>query len=137
MASNSLSIMLALAIQAPERSAGVGEEIRSLIRQMSSENSDWGAPKIRGELVKLGFEVFERTVARYLRRLRLRRGKPDQRWRAFLANHREVLVPFDFFTVPTLTFKLLYCLVVIEHGRRKVYTATLRIITRRHGFCSN
>jgi transposase InsO family protein len=86
---------------------------------MAAENAGWGAPKIHGELLKLGFEVSERTVARYLRRLRPR-GDPAKRWLAFLANHREVIVAFDFFTVPTLTFQLLYCFFVIEHGRRRV-----------------
>jgi putative transposase len=98
----------------------VSEEIRTLIRQIASENLDWGAPKIHGELLKLGFEVSERTVARYLRRLRPRRGDPAQRWLTFLANHREAIVAFDFFTVPTLAFRLLYCFFVIEHARRKV-----------------
>src|SRR5579864_2270507 len=87
---------------------------------MAAENSGWGAPKIQGELLKLGFEVSERTVARYLRRLRPRRGGPAQRWLTFLANHREAIVAFDFFTVPTLTFRLLYCFFVIEHGRRRI-----------------
>jgi hypothetical protein len=87
---------------------------------MRLENDDWGAPKIHGELLKLGFNISERTVARYLRGRRPRGGKPDQRWKAFLANHREVIVAFDFFTVPTLTFKVLYCFLVIEHGRRKI-----------------
>jgi putative transposase len=97
----------------------VAEEIRALIRCMGAENVGWGAPKIHGELLKLGFEISERTVARYLRRVR-RRGDPSKRWLAFLANHREAIVAIDFFTVPTLTFKLLYCFFVIEHGRRKV-----------------
>jgi hypothetical protein len=97
----------------------VSEEIRALIRRMAAENADWGAPKIHGELLKLGLEVSERTVARYLQRLRLR-GDPAKRWLAFLANHREVIVAFDFFTVPTLTFQLLYCFFVIEHGRRRL-----------------
>jgi len=97
----------------------LSEEIRTLIRRIAAENSDWGAPKIHGELLKLGFEVSERTVARYLHRLR-RRGDPAKRWLAFLANHREVIAAFDFFTVPTLTFQLLYCFFVIEHGRRRV-----------------
>jgi putative transposase len=87
---------------------------------MRFENADWGAPKIHGELLKLGFNVSERTVARYLQRLRPRNGKPDQRWKAFLANHRELIVALDFFTVPTLTFKLLDCFLVIEHGQRRV-----------------
>jgi putative transposase len=86
---------------------------------MAAENSDWGAPKIHGELLKLGFSVSERTIARYLRRVQ-RRGDPGKRWLAFLANHREVIVAFDFFTVPTFTFKLLYCFFVIEHGRCRV-----------------
>jgi putative transposase len=84
---------------------------------MAAENSDWGAPRIQGELLKLGFEVSERTVARYLRR---RRGDPGKQWLAFLANHREAIVAMDFFTVPTLTFKLLYCFFVIEHRRRRI-----------------
>src|ERR1700693_906180 len=97
----------------------VSEEIRTLVRRLAAENSGWGAPKIHGELLKLGFEVSERTVARYLKRLR-RRGDPAKHWLAFLANHREVIVAFDFFTVPTLTFQLLYCFFVIEHGRRRI-----------------
>jgi hypothetical protein len=67
---------------------------------MRSENSKWGAPKIHGELLKLGFEVSERKVARYLRRLRRRPDNASQSWLAFLANHREVIVAFDFFAVP-------------------------------------
>jgi putative transposase len=97
----------------------VTAEIRSLIVRMAQENSDWGAPKIHGELLKLGLEVSERSVARYLQRVR-RRGDTAKRWLTFLANHREVIVAFDFFTVPTLTFHLLYCFFVIEHGRRKI-----------------
>jgi hypothetical protein len=77
------------------------------------------APKIHGELQKLGFELAERTVARHLRRIR-RRGNSEQRWLTFLKNHREVIVAFDLFTVPTLTFQLLYCFFVIEHGRRRI-----------------
>ena len=95
------------------------EEIRALIQRLAQENPDWGAPKIHGELLKLGFVVSERTVARYLRRMR-RRGDPSKSWLAFLQNHREVIAAFDFFTVPTLTFQLLYCFFVIEHGRRRI-----------------
>jgi transposase InsO family protein len=97
----------------------VSEEIRTLIRRMAAENADWGAPKIHGELLKIGFEVSERTVARYLQRIR-RRGDSAKHWLAFLVNHREVIAAFDLFTVPTLTFQLLYCFFVIEHGRRRV-----------------
>jgi len=94
-------------------------EIHALIRAMAEENVGWGAPKIHGELRKLGFTISERTVAQYLRRVR-RGGDPGKRWSAFLQNHREVIVAFDFFTVPTVTFKHLYCFFVIEHGRRKI-----------------
>jgi hypothetical protein len=94
-------------------------EIRAMIRRIGEENPDWGAPKIHGELLKLGFQVSERTVARYLQRIR-RRVDPSQRWLTFLRNHREVIVALDFFTVPTMTFKLLYCFFAIEHGRRKI-----------------
>jgi transposase InsO family protein len=97
----------------------ITDEIRGLIRRLAEENPDWGAPKIHGELQKLGFVVSERSVARYLRRIR-RRGDPGQRWLSFLQNHREVIAAFDFFTVPTVTFKLLYCFFVIEHGRRRI-----------------
>ena len=97
----------------------ITEEIRLLIRRLADENPDWGAPKIHGELRKLGLSVSERTVARYLRRI-LRRGDPDKRCLAFLHNHRDVIVAFDFFTVPTVTFQLLYCFFVIEHGRRRI-----------------
>ena len=97
----------------------VSQELRTLIRTMAAENSGWGAPKIHGELLKLGFEISERTVARYLSRLR-RRGDPSKRWLAFLANHREAIVAIDFFAVPTLTLKLIYCFFVIEHGRRRI-----------------
>ena len=97
----------------------INDEIRTLIWQMAAENTGWGAPKIHGELRKLGLKVSERTVARYLRSLQ-RRGDPQRRWRAFLANHREAIVAMDFFTVPTLTFQVLYCFFVIEHERRMI-----------------
>ena len=98
----------------------VSEEIRNLIRKMRLENAGWGAPKIHGELLKLGFEISERTVARCLQALRPRTGKHGQCWKAFLANHREAIVAFDLFAVPTLTFELLYAFLIIEHGRRKI-----------------
>ena len=69
------------------------------------ENSGWGAPRIHGELQKLGFVLSERTVARYLRRI-LRRGDPAKKWLAFLHNHREAIVAIDLFTVPTATFRV-------------------------------
>ena len=97
----------------------IKEEIRVLIRRLAQENSDWGAPKIHGELQKLGFVLSERTVARYLRSLQ-RRGDPAKKWLAFLRNHREAIVALDLFTVPTATFRVLYCFFVIEHGRRRI-----------------
>ena len=82
--------------------------MRDLIGRLAKKNPDWGAPKIHAELQKLGFTVSERTVARYLRRI-VRRGDPTQKWLAFLQNHREVIAAFDFFTVPTVTFRVQYC----------------------------
>lgn len=98
----------------------ISEEMRDLIRRLAGENPDWGAPRIHGELVKLGFDVSERTVARYLRRLS-RPGDAATRWSAFLANHREAIVACDFFTVPTVTFQVLWCFFVIEHARRTIW----------------
>jgi type II secretory pathway component PulJ len=96
-----------------------------LIRRLASENPSWGAPKIHGELQKLGFVVSERTVARYLRRVQRLRD-PGKRWWTFLHNHREALVAFDFITVPTLTFDLLYCFFVIEHGLSRGLAVPIR-----------
>jgi putative transposase len=94
-------------------------EVRALIRRLAQENTDWGAPRIHGELQKLGFVLSERTVARYLPRTR-RRDDAGKKWLAFLHNHREAIVAFDFFTVPTATFRVLYCFFVIEHERRRI-----------------
>jgi transposase InsO family protein len=94
-------------------------ELRRLIKRMASENPTWGAPRIHGELLKLGFDISERAVSRYIRRL----SPPDQArklWATFLHNHREVIAAMDFFTVPTLNFRVLYCFFIIEHGRRKI-----------------
>ena len=99
----------------------VSVEIQRLIQRMKSENPSWGAPRIHGELLQLGFEVSEPTVSRYLQRLKRRPDKSKvQRWLTFLQNHREVIAAFDFFTVPTLSFRVLYCFFVIEHHRRRI-----------------
>jgi putative transposase len=99
----------------------ISGEIRQLIRRMNADNPSWGAPRIHGELLQLGIEISEPTVSRYLRRLKRHHDKGKaKRWAAFLSNHREVIAAFDFFTVPTLTFRVLYCLFVIEHGRRRI-----------------
>ena len=97
----------------------IPREVRDLIFQMVAENATWGAPLIHGELRMLGFEVSERTISRWMRRAP-RNPEPAQRWRAFLHNHREAIAAMDFFTLPTLTFRVLYCFFVIEHGRRKI-----------------
>jgi putative transposase len=96
----------------------ISGEIRVLIRRLAQENRP-GAPKIHGELQKLDLAVSERSVARYLHRI-VRRGDPGKKWLAFLRNHREAIVGLDLFTVPTATFRVLYCLFVIEHGRRRI-----------------
>lgn len=93
-------------------------EVRDLIRRMAAENQ-WRAPRIHGELLRLGFNVSERTVSRYLRRLPPR-PESRQNWRTFMKNHREVIAAMDFFTVPTASFRLLYVLFVIRHGRRDI-----------------
>jgi len=97
----------------------IGAEIRALIRRIVEENARWGAPRVHGELLKLGFDVSERTVSRYLRRL-YPREQARKLWAAFLRNHRNVIEAMDFFTVPTLTFRVLYCFFVIEHGRCRI-----------------
>src|SRR5262249_14546011 len=97
----------------------ITQELRDLIVRLADENPDWGAPKIHGELQKLGFTVAERSVARYLHGI-VRRGDSKRKWLAFLQNHREIIAAMDFFTVPTVTFRLLYCFFVIEHERRKI-----------------
>jgi putative transposase len=93
-------------------------EVRDLIRRMATENQ-WRAPRIHGELLRLGFNVSERTVSRYLRGLPSR-PENRQNWRTFMKNHREVIAAMDFFTVPTASFRLLYVLFVIRHGRRDI-----------------
>jgi len=88
---------------------------------MKVDMPTWRAARIHGELLQLGFAISEPTVSRYLQRLKRRRdGNKAKRWLAFLNNHREVIAAFDFFTVPTLNFRTLYCFFVIEHSRRRI-----------------
>jgi transposase InsO family protein len=94
-------------------------EVRNLIVQMACENATWGAPRIHGELLKLGFKVSERTVSRYLPQIRPGRGAIRE-WGTFLRNHRDVLAAMDFFTVPTVTFRVLTVWFLIHHGRRRI-----------------
>jgi transposase InsO family protein len=91
-------------------------EVRELIREMSRANWLWGAPRIHGELLKLGIEVAQSTVAKYMVK---RPRRPGQSWMAFLRNHADGIAAADLFVVPTIGFKLLYCLVILGHGRRK------------------
>ena len=97
----------------------VSREVRGLIVQMLAENRTWGAPRIHGELLMLGFEVSEATVSRWMRQAP-RSPHLAQRWLTFLRNHREAIAAMDFFTVPTLTFGVLYCFFVIAHDRRRI-----------------
>ena len=83
---------------------------------MSRENRLWGAPRIHGELLKLGFEVAESTVSKYMI---CRRGPPSQTWRTFLRNHADAITAIDLCVVHTATFERLFALVVIGHGRRQ------------------
>ena len=93
-------------------------EIRNLVRKMAQANPSWGAPRIHGELLRLGFNVSERTVSSLMPR-RPPNAKPSQSWRAFLKNHAGKC-SIDFFTVPTATFNILFVLVILRHCRRKV-----------------
>src|SRR5664280_2024772 len=97
----------------------VSKEVRALIFQMVAENSTWGAPRIHGELLMLGFDVSETTISRWMKRAP-KDPQPAKRWLAFLRNHREAIAAMDFFTVPTLTFGVLYCFFIIGHDRRRI-----------------
>jgi putative transposase len=94
----------------------VDSEIRKLVRTMSGANPIWGAPRIHGELLKLGFEISERTVSRLMPKDR----KPTQTWMTFLRNHVGQLVSIDFFTVATIRLRVLYVFIVLAHDRRRV-----------------
>ena len=95
----------------------VPRDIRALIRSMSAANPRWGAPRLHGELLKLGVDVCQATVAKYMVR---RRRPPSQTWRTFLANHVGQIVAADFFVVPTATGRLLFVLVMLAHERRRL-----------------
>ena len=92
-------------------------EVIELIRRISRENPTWGAPRIHGELLKLGHFLHESTVARYMLK---RRGRPTQNWKTFLRNHLHETAAIDFLTVPTVTFRTLYVLVVLSLDRRRI-----------------
>ena len=92
-------------------------EVRDLIRGMSRSNPLWGAPRIHGELLKLGIQVSEATVSKYIVR---HHKPPSQSWRTFLKNHARDIISVDFFTVPTATFRLLFVFLVLSNERRRV-----------------
>src|SRR3984893_14240134 len=95
----------------------VNREVRKLIRQMSIANPLWGAPRIHGELLKLGIEISQATVAKYMLR---RRGAPSPTWRTFLRNHAEGIAAIDMFVVASASFRLLYVTVILAHERRRI-----------------
>ncbi len=96
---------------------GISREIRELIRTMSKTNSLWGAPRIHGELLKIGIDVSQATIAKYMVR---HHNPPSQTWRTFLKNHAKQLASINFFTVPTISFQVLYVFLVLSHERRRV-----------------
>src|SRR5499426_3311694 len=95
----------------------VAADIRCLIREMSIANPLWGAPRIHGELLKVGIDVGQTSVGKYMAR---RRGPPSQGWKTFLRNHADGIAAMDLFVVPTVSFRLLYGLLMIGHGRRQI-----------------
>ena len=92
-------------------------EVRNLIREMSLANPLWGAPRIHGELLKLGLDVCETTIANYMAR---HTRPPSQSWRTFLINHSKDIASIDFFTLPTATFRVLYVFLVLDNAKRRV-----------------
>src|ERR1700680_4564429 len=95
----------------------VDREIRQLIREMSSANPLWGAPRIHGELLKLGIEISQSTVAKYMMR---RRGTPSPTWRSFLLNQAQGIAAIDMFVVASASFRLLYVMIILAHERRNI-----------------
>jgi hypothetical protein len=95
----------------------VPREVRDLIRRMNRENPLWGAPRIHGELLKLGIEVSQATVSKYMKNLP---GPPSQTWLTFLRNHIHCSASMDFFVLPTATFRLLFVFIVLHHERRRI-----------------
>ena len=92
-------------------------EIRKLIRQMSQDNPTWGVPRIKSEPGLLGYEVAESTVAKYMHR---QKKSPSQTWRTFLLNHADQIAAIDFFTMPSVTYRIFYVFIVLRHSDRKI-----------------
>ena len=102
----------------------IGKEVRDLIRRMSFENPLWGAPRIHGELLRLGFDVAQSTISKYMVP---RRDRPMQTWKTFLRNHAEGIASIDLFVVPTICFEQLYAFLVLSNRRRRLlWTAVTR-----------
>src|SRR5215467_4626842 len=94
----------------------IDRELRDLIRRMSKENPKWGASRIHGELLMLGFEVAQSTVSKYM----VRGGSPSQGWKTFFRNHAQAIAAINLCVVPTLTFERLFAFLVLGHGRRQL-----------------
>jgi len=105
-------------------------ELRRLIWEMSIANPLWGAPRIHGELLKIGIEIGQTSVAKYMVR---RRNPPSQGWRTFLRNHADGIAAMDLFVVPTISFRLLYGLLTMGHSRRQIYGLASQRIRPRNG----
>jgi putative transposase len=114
-------------VSSPHRNSALGsigrkptpKELRELIFRIVRENPTWGAPRIHGKLLMLGFDLAQRTISRWMKRAP-RDPEPPKRWLTFLRNHREAIAAMDFFTVPTITFGVIYCFFVIAHDRRRI-----------------
>ena len=117
LAPQGLSTLLDLEGTAWQARPLVPREVRELIRIMSRENPIWGAPRIHGELLKLGIDIGETSVSKYMVR---RRRPPSQTWKTFLATHVKSMVSVDFLTVPTIRFQILYVFLVLAHERRRI-----------------
>jgi hypothetical protein len=122
VASARLSGPLALEISPSGGRPKIDREIRDLIRGMGKQNPLWGAPRIHGELLMLGIEIAQSTVARYMTR---RQGPPSQGWKTFLRNHAAGIASIDLFVVRTISFKLLYGLVILRHARRRLVSISV------------
>jgi hypothetical protein len=131
------TVVLEMALATAPSRADVAEEVRPLIRRIKRENPTWARLAFM-ESCYCSFDISEPTVSRYLRRLK---GMPDERkageFLAFLNNHREAITAFDFFTVPNLYFRTLYCFFVIEHARRRVFYFNVTFIQQAIGSYNN
>jgi transposase InsO family protein len=122
LAAARLSGLLALEVQRCSGRPRIDNELRGLIRRMSKENPLWGAARIHGELPMLGIEVAQSTVARYMTK---RQGPASQSWKTFLRNHAAGIASIDLFVVRTISFKLLYGLVILRHARRRLVSISV------------